>query len=105
MKSRSRSTLTLLFLVLLVAVMLPAHTLAVDSGAQRVLIRYDTTQRSAFTQTVEAAGGQVHHVFDELGVIAATLPSSAVGMVMYFAYPLVSPYDYASNPIAVEIVP
>ena len=81
MKSRSRSTLTLLSLSLLVAVMLPAHTLAVDTGAQRVLIRYDVTQRSALPQTVEAAGGQVHHVFDELGVIAATLPSSAVDRI------------------------
>ncbi|MGD8518284.1 MAG: S8 family serine peptidase [Anaerolineae bacterium] len=78
MKSRSRITLTLLFVALMLAVVLPAHTLAVDTGDQRVLIRYAATQRGAFPQALEQAGGQVHHVFEELNVVAASLPSSAI---------------------------
>ena len=47
------------------------------------------------------ASGQAGAVFDTLG----PLPTAAVGHQVDFAYVLRSPFDFASNPVAVEIVP
>lgn len=33
------------------------------------------------------------------------LPAGSAGLKMYFAYGLTSPYDFASNPVAIEVVP
>ena len=33
------------------------------------------------------------------------LPPGYVGTIVHFAYALLSPYDYVSNPVAIELVP
>lgn len=47
------------------------------------------------------ASGTGSATLDTLG----PLPHSAVGTVLYFAYVLYYPIDFASNPVAIEIVP
>ena len=36
---------------------------------------------------------------------APALPPGFVGVIMYYAYCLSSPFDFASNPVEIEIVP
>lgn len=38
-------------------------------------------------------------------MIVPSMPSSAAGLVIYFAYCLNSPFNYVSNPVAIEVVP
>ena len=47
------------------------------------------------------ANGNATATFDTLGA----LPPGLVGVNMNFAYLVISPFDYVSNPVAIEIVP
>jgi hypothetical protein len=65
-----------------------------------VLSLANTQALSGFNDTLDASGiGSA--TLDTLG----PLPPTAVGSVLYFAYLLYPPIDFASNPVAIEIVP
>jgi hypothetical protein len=72
-----RIEVILLALLLMTALTLPARSRA-EEGTQRVLVEFVPGQKSLVRQSLQAEGAQVHYEFDELNVIAVTVPSGAV---------------------------
>jgi subtilisin family serine protease len=55
-----------------------AQASAAQASLERVYIAFQTGGKSPVIAAVHAAGGTIHHEFDALSAIAATLPSAAV---------------------------
>jgi subtilisin len=47
----------------------------------RVFVEYKPGQKALVKAALEAAGGQIHHEFDNLSVIAVTLPQYALSAI------------------------
>lgn len=74
-------------------------------------LNYDVFTNLVISLANTPAMANFHGILDGAGAAASQLntsgplPSSAIGLTMYFAYLLYYPYDFVSNPIAIEIVP
>ncbi|MFH0945198.1 MAG: hypothetical protein V2A76_08380 [Planctomycetota bacterium] len=71
-----------------------------DDLTTLTLVAANTAMFVGFQGSLDAAG-RAEAVLDTLG----PLPAVAIGHTMDFAYALRSPFDFTSNPVAVEIVP
>lgn len=70
-----------------------------DGFTDMVVGLLNTTVFSSFLGTLDAAGGgaaQIH---------APPLPPAALGLKMFYAYCVNNPFEFASNPVSIEVVP
>jgi hypothetical protein len=52
--------------------------LAPPAGSSRVYVQIRANEKAAVVNNILGAGGTIHHEFDHLGAVAATLPDRAI---------------------------
>lgn len=52
-----------------------------EPGQVRVFVGYKPGQKAAVREALVAAGGRIHHEFDDLSVFAVTLPRAALAVI------------------------
>ena len=80
MKSFSRSAVIIVVILLLISIALPAQIHA-KGETERVLIRFKPGQKASVMRALQRQDAQIHHEFDELNVVAVTLPASSIDRI------------------------
>jgi subtilisin family serine protease len=87
----SRITVTVLSILMIVAFALPAQSHA-EGQSERVMIEFVPGQRALVESSLAKDGAEIHYVFDDLNVMAVTLPSQSITSI-------------ADNPNVVHVEP
>lgn len=84
MKNGYRIAAIVLSVVMLAVLALPSvsHAEEGTQGMQRVLIQFAPGQKANLLKSLEQEGAQIHYEFDELQVIAVTLPTKAMSGIL-----------------------
>ena len=77
----SRVTGTVLSILVVVAFVLPAHSYA-EGQSERVMVEFVPGQKAFVENALVAKGAEVHYVFDDLNVMAVTLPSKSIDSIL-----------------------
>ena len=73
----SRIIVTVLSILMVVAFALPAQSHA-EGQSQRVMVEFVPGQKALLQDALASKGAEIHYVFDQLNVMAVTLPSRAI---------------------------
>jgi subtilisin family serine protease len=77
MRKLAQTTAIVVSVVMLAGFAFPSQSRA-DAGTQRVLIEFAPGQKATLLKSLEQQGAQVHYEFDDLNVVAVTLPGKAL---------------------------